>query len=151
MNARSDIWQGGRMVTDSQHISVSIDRSAGEVYDFASNPANLPAWAAGLGGSIELVDGQWVAQSPMGRVTVAFAPPNDYGVLDHDVTLPSGTTVYNPMRVIADGESSCEVVFTVRRQPGMSDEEFARDAAAVAADLATLKRVLEAAVTDAAQ
>jgi hypothetical protein len=34
-------------------------------------------------------------------------------------------------------------VFTLRRLPGMSDEEFERDAAAVTADLAALKTVLE--------
>lgn len=139
------------MAAYSRHVSEHIDRPVGQVYDFASNPANLPVWAAGLSGSIELIDGQWIAQSPLGRVTVAFAPRNDYGVLDHDVTLASGTRVYNPMRVIADGESSCEVVFTLRRQPEMSDEDFARDAEAVAADLATLKRLLEAPAADAAQ
>lgn len=72
----------------------------------------------------------------------AFVSHNAYGVLDHDVTLPSGETVYNPMRVIADG-TGCEVVFTLRRQPGMTDEDFARDADAVSADLTTLKEVLE--------
>ena len=36
-------------------------------------------------------------------------------------------------------------MFTLRRLPGMSDEEFARDANAVAADLTRLKRVLEGA------
>lgn len=126
----------------SRHISVSIERPAAEVYEFASNPANLPAWAAGLGTSVELVDGQWVADSPMGRVGVSFAPRNAFGVLDHDVTLPSGETVYNPMRVIADGSDRCEVVFTLRRRPGMTDAELAGDAAAVAADLARLERVL---------
>ena len=78
----------------------------------------------------------------MGRVVVAFAPRNEFGVLDHDVTLPSGETVYNPMRVTVDG-AGCEVVFTVRRRPGVSDEDLERDAAAVSADLSTLKRVLE--------
>ena len=34
-------------------------------------------------------------------------------------------------------------MFTVRRQPGMTDDEFDRDADAVRADLGTLKRVLE--------
>ncbi|HVL86220.1 MAG TPA: hypothetical protein VM367_18290 [Pseudonocardia sp.] len=47
------------------------------------------------------------------------------------------------MRVIVDGDG-CEVLFTLRRQPSMSDDEFDRDARAVAADLATLKRLLEA-------
>jgi Polyketide cyclase / dehydrase and lipid transport len=128
--------------SEGRHLSISIDRQASEVYDFVSNPANLPEWAAGLLSSIEEVDGQWVADSSMGRIVVRFAERNEYGVLDHDVTLPSGESVYNPMRVIADG-SGCEVVFTLRRQPGTSDADFERDADAVSADLAVLKRVLE--------
>ena len=130
------------MASDSRHISTHIDRLAKEVYDYASNPSNLPEWAPGLGSSVERLDGQWFVESPLGRVVVAFAPRNDFGVLDHDVTLPSGETVYNPMRVTVDG-TGCEVVFTLRRQPGMSDEDFERDADAVFADLGTLKRVLE--------
>ncbi|MGW4735297.1 SRPBCC family protein [Streptomyces shenzhenensis] len=128
---------------ESRHLSTYVDRSVADVYAYASDPANLPAWALGLGGSIERIDGQWVAESaPMGRVVVAFVPANDLGVLDHDVTLPSGETVYNPLRVIADGAGS-EVVFTLRLRPGTTDAEFQRDADMVAADLARLKEVLE--------
>ena len=127
---------------NSRHLSTHIDRAAPDVYDYASEPANLPAWAPGLGSSAEQVDGQWIVESPMGRVVVAFAPRNAFGVLDHDVTLPSGETFYNPMRVTVDGTGS-EVVFTLRRPPGMSDKDFQRDADAVLADLNTLKRVLE--------
>jgi Polyketide cyclase / dehydrase and lipid transport len=126
----------------SRHIGTHIDRPAQEVYDYASNPANMPEWAAGLGSSVEEVDGQWFMESPMGRIVVAFTPRNEFGVLDHSVTVPSGETFYNPMRVTADG-TGCEVVFTLRRQPGMSDEDFQRDADAVFADLVTLKRVME--------
>jgi len=130
------------MASESRHISAWIDQPVDEVYEYASDPANVPSWAPGLGSSVELIDGQWIAESPMGRVSLAFVPRNNYGVLDHDVTLPSGEIVYNPMRVIA-GETGCEVVFTLRRRPGMSEEDFARDADAVRADIATLKRVLE--------
>jgi Polyketide cyclase / dehydrase and lipid transport len=130
------------MATESEHISAWIDRSADEVYEYASDPANLPNWASGLGSSVARVDGQWVAESPMGRVAFAFVPRNDYGVLDHNVKLPSGEIVYNPMRVLA-AEAGCEVVFTLRRRPGVSDEEFARDANAVRADIARLKRLTE--------
>jgi hypothetical protein len=130
------------MTAESLHIGTRIDRPAAAVYDYASNPANLPAWATGLGASVEEVDGRWLAESPMGRVEVAFAARNPYGVLDHDVTLPSGETVHNPMRVIVDGPA-CEVVFTLRRRAGVTDAELRADAAAVAADLARLKRVLE--------
>lgn len=131
------------MPSDSRHIAEWIDRPAGAVYEYASDPAPLPDWAPGLGSSVERSGGQWFVATSMGRIGFAFAAHNDFGVLDHDVTLPSGEVVYNPMRVIADG-SGCEVVFTLRRRPGMTDAEFQEDAGAVAADLARLKRVLEA-------
>ncbi len=78
----------------------------------------------------------------MRRVGFAFVPRNQFGVLDCHVTLPSGEAFYDPMRVFPDG-NGCEVVFALRREAGMSDEDFERDAAAVIADLATLKHVLE--------
>lgn len=131
------------MATPSLHLGVRIDRSAAEVYDYVSRPAALPTWAAGLGSAIELREGRWFADSPLGRVEVVMAEPNPYGVVDHWVTLPTGETFYNPMRVIADGDG-CEVDFTLRRQPGASDADFQRDAAAVTGDLATLKGLLEA-------
>jgi hypothetical protein len=42
----------------------------------------------------------------MGRVGFAFAERNEYGVLDHEVTLPSGEVLYNPMRVVPDGSAA---------------------------------------------
>jgi Polyketide cyclase / dehydrase and lipid transport len=130
------------MTSESRHISERIDRPVDEVYDYASDPANLPQWAPGLGSSVENVDGKWFVETSMGRVGFSFVQRNEYGLLDHNVTLPSGEIIYNPMRVIRDG-SGCEVVFTLRRLPNVSDEEFERDAEAVAADLARLKELLE--------
>jgi len=130
------------MASESRHLSLSIDRRLDEVYSYLSNPANLPEWAPGLCRSVAQVDGQWVAESPMGRIVLAFAPRNDFGVLDHEVTVASGETFYNPLRVIADGHG-CEVVFTVRRLAGMGDQDFARDLEAVSADLTRLKGILE--------
>lgn len=127
---------------ESRHLAVRIDCPPEAAYAFASDPTRLPEWAPGLGTAVERVGDAWFVESPLGRVRLAFAPANDFGVLDHDVTLPSGEVFHNPMRVLRDGDG-CEIVFTVRRQDGMSDEEFARDVAAVAADLATLKDLLE--------
>ena len=95
------------------------------------------------GTSIERIGDQWFIGTGEGRVRVAFAERNPYGVLDHRVTLPSGEVISIPMRVIPDG-NACEVVFTLRRQPEMSDGDFERDTGLVHADLARLKRVLEA-------
>ena len=123
-------------------MSVHIDRPVADVYAFASDPANLPLWAAGLGSSVVGEDGHWFVETPGGRARVTFAPNNDYGVLDHDVVTPSGETVHVPLRAIADGDG-CEVIFTVRRSPGMTDADFERDAALVTGDLARLKSAME--------
>jgi len=130
------------MMFKSVHISISINRPPIEVYDFASNPENLPRWSAGLGGSIKNVNGDWIAESPMGRIKVKFADKNKFGILDHEVTLLSGEKFYNPMRVFPNNDSS-ELIFTLYRQPDMSDETFVKDADAVKMDLKKLKALLE--------
>ena len=87
----------------------------------------------------------WIADAPMGTVRVDFTPTNAHGVLDHVVELPTGERVYNPLRVVPAGidEARCEVVFTVRQRPGMSDEQFEADVAAVESDLERLRALLE--------
>lgn len=130
------------MTSGSRHLSVRIDRPVPEVYAFASEPRNLPRWAPGLGSAISEEDGGWFVETPEGRVRIRFVPRNDLGVLDHEVVTPSGETVHLPVRVIADGDGS-EVVFTLRRTPGMTDEELERDTALVTADLALLKQLVE--------
>ena len=130
-----------------RHVSVSIDRRPADVYDFAADPHHLPRWASGLAGSAPTPAGdEWIADAPMGRVRIRFTARNDLLVLDHDVTLPSGVTIHNPMRVLANGRGS-EVVFTLFRQPGTSDAKFAEDTKWVDKDLRTLKAVLEAPAT----
>ena len=122
----------------SRHLSTVIGASAEAVYEFVSDPGNLPKWAAGLAGSEVVRRGDdLVAESPMGTVTVRFVPRNTFGVVDHDVILPNGDTVHNPLRVLPHPEGA-EVVFTLR-QLSMSDDEFDRDARMVEEDLARLR------------
>jgi hypothetical protein len=125
-----------------KNISVSILRSPPDVYAFASEGENLSTWASGLGHSVRGLNGEWIADGPLGQIRVRFAAPNDLGVLDHDVVLPSEATVHNPMRVVPNGPGST-VIFTLLRLPGVSEGKFADDAKWVEKDLATLKGLLE--------
>jgi uncharacterized membrane protein len=91
------IGKKGDFMQDVQHISIYIDRRPNEVYEFASDPRNLPRWAAGLARSeVKREGNEWIVDAPFGKVRVKFAEQNTFGVMDHDVTLESGATVHNP-------------------------------------------------------
>ena len=126
----------------SRTLSVSIGRPSDKVYEFASNPENLPRWAKGLGKSVRKQGGEWIVETPQGPMKIRFAERNTLGVLDHYVTTPSGTEVYVPMRVLSNGAGS-EVLFTLFRLPDASDERYAEDMRMVERDLRTLKDLLE--------
>jgi hypothetical protein len=119
------------------HVAVEIACPAETVYAFVREPSNLPLWAAGLSTGIAEVNGAWVSDSPMGRVTVAFVPDNPFLVLDHDVTLPDGTVVTNPLRALGNGDR-CELIFTIRGDGAAADADLVRG------DLVRLRTLLEA-------
>jgi hypothetical protein len=126
----------------SRTLSVSIRCSPGKVYEFVTNPQNLPKWAQGLGQSVRKQNSDWIVDTPQGPMKVLFANQNRFGVMDHYVTTPSGLEVYVPMRVLANGSGS-EVIFTLFRLPDMSDEKYAEDMQLVERDLRALKDILE--------
>ncbi|MEO5709111.1 MAG: SRPBCC family protein [Nocardioidaceae bacterium] len=113
-------------MSHSRHLSVHVDRPVDEVYSYLCDPSRLSEWAAGVSPDVE----------------VRFAPPNPYGVADHDVSLPDGTVISVPLRVLPDGDGA-EVVFTLRRAPGADDAAFEADDTAVRTDLETLRQRLE--------
>ena len=126
----------------SRTLSVTIAHPWTEVYAYASDPRNMHHWAAGLGQDFAPDGDGWAFHDPGGhRIRLTFTPPNIYGVLDHDVFTPTGV-VHSTMRVMPNGEGA-EVTFLLLQLPGMTDTEFARDAAAVQKDLETLKGILE--------
>lgn len=133
------------MVTllQSRNLSVSINRNAKDVYDFICVPENFPRWASGLGKSLRKADGEWIADTAQGPVKVRFTERNEFGILDHWVSLKPGVQIYIPMRVIANGNGS-ELIFTLFRLADMSDEQFSADAEWVMRDLTSLKNLLEA-------
>ena len=127
---------------NSRTITCSINKPPATVYEFASNPENLPQWVRSFCMWVRKTGDDWQMETPSGWVGIRFVLANEFGVLDHVVMLPDGQSILNPMRVVANGEGS-EVMFTLFQLPGMSDEQFAEDAGMVKADLQTLKVVLE--------
>jgi len=127
---------------ESRTIAVRIDRPFDEAYEFLVVPTNWNQWAFGLGRNIRRAQDGWIADSDGGVAAVQFTPRNAFGVVDHTVTRPSGQRVYVPMRLIANG-NGCELLFTLFREPGISDARFASDSDFVQRDLTRLKQLLE--------
>jgi hypothetical protein len=128
---------------DSQTISISIDRPCRAVYDAIWRPEDFAKWASGLAQSALEPDGQqWTGQGPEGPITVRFTPYNPYGVMDHFVGSGAAAEIYVPMRVIANGQGAV-VSLVLFRQPDMSDDRYAADAAWIRRDLMALKALFE--------
>lgn len=127
---------------ESRTLSVRIDQPFARVYEFMVDPGNWNQWAFGLGKSLRQSNGGWIADSDGGIVKVRFTARNPYGVLDHTVIRSSGAQVYVPMRLIANG-SGCELLFTLFREPGISDDRYDSDGNFVQRDLDRLKALLE--------
>lgn len=131
------------MAWPARHITRFIARNPAEVLAFLADHRNLPKWAAGLSTGITEEAGVVVSESPMGKVQVRFAAGAELGIFDHDVTLPDGKTFHNPLRVLKNDGGS-EVVFTLYRLPGVTDDAYEADAATIAGDLERLEAALSA-------
>jgi hypothetical protein len=143
--------QGADMTYETRVLSITVAQALARVSAYLSDPRNFPQWASGLAGGLDAVaedasageDGSlWRASSPAGEVSVRFTPANDHGVADHWVLLPDGTTVYVPLRAVANG-SGTEVSLMLFRLPSMDALKFEEDTQWVMRDLRRLKDVLE--------
>ena len=127
---------------ESRTLSVRINRPLRVAEEFLANPENWNQWAHGLGKSIRRSQGRWIADEQDGSIEVRFTPKNKFGVVDHYLRRKSGLEIYVPMRLIENGRG-CELLFTLFRDPGISDETYAADQEYVRQDLNALKKILE--------
>ena len=123
--------------------SVSIRHEWRSLYERIWRPEFFPKWASGLSDSELHQDGEdWVASGPEGLIRVQFTAYNDHGVMDHFVDAGDGDFVHIPLRVVQNGDGA-EVMLTLFRQPGMTDEKFSADAKWIMRDLRALKALVE--------
>jgi hypothetical protein len=61
--------------------------------------------------------------------------------MDHTVSSGDGTAIYVPLRVVRNGDGA-EVLLTLFRVPGMTDDKFAADEDWVRRDLLALKALV---------
>ncbi len=102
----------------------------------------MPLWASGLASGLSRMARIGSPKALSAPSASASHPATNSGVIDHTVTIESGLKVHNALRVVPNGDG-CEVMFTLLKLPGMTDEQFAADAAHVQKDLSTLKSLME--------
>jgi len=129
-------------LSQSKTLNVSINADPKKVYDFVSDPENMPNWAGAFCQSVGKVRGEWVIKTPEGPMRIRFCQKNEFGILDHFVSPAPGAEIFVPMRVVPNGSGS-EIIFTLFRMPDMTDEKFTEDIKWVRRDLESLKTVLE--------
>jgi hypothetical protein len=112
------------------------------VVAFLSDMQNRKTWAPWIRSVAKSSPRDWTLETEAGLMKVHFVEPNSFGVLDHHVTLASGVTVLNAMRVLPNGTGS-ELVMVLFQSPATSTSEFERDIQAVTDDFARIKQAAE--------
>jgi hypothetical protein len=124
-------------------VHISILAAPKSVVAFLTDMENWKTWAPWVRSVTRQSEGSWSLDTTDGAMTVQFVEPNSFGILDHRVTLASGMTMHNAMRVVPNGSGS-ELEMVVMQSPEMSTEQFDQDLQAVTDDFARLKTAAEA-------
>ena len=139
--------RGPIQVRRAEVVHVSILAPARQVIAFLVDVHNWSAWAPWIRSVSRSSERDWTVGTDSGPLHFHFVEQNTLGVLDHEVTLPSGMRVFNSMRVLPN-DSGSELVLVLFQSPDTSTEEFERDIQAVRDDLARIKELSEAAAAE---
>ena len=123
------------MRADTQSITVPV--SAEEAFDFLAQPENLPRWAVGFARSIRREGDAWIVQTAQGEMPVRVVADATRGTIDFHLGAAPGLEAVAYSRVVPN-DSGAEFIFTQLQLPGMADEVFAAQRAALAEELTIL-------------
>lgn len=128
------------MRTETQ--TVSIETAGARVFDFVSNPENLPRWAKGFCTSLRREEGRWIVSSPRGEIALRMTTDAKLGVVDFHLSPAPGIESVAASRVVQRGQG-CAYIFTFHQTPGMPDEDFESQRRTLAGELRILKDLME--------
>ena len=121
--------------------TLTVDRSAGEVFDYFKDMKNLEA-----GGAIKSLRkaerGWWKGETPAGSMKIRHAAVSkEHGILDH-VFVGGGLTWDVFVRVISNHRGAT-VSWTFVRPDGMTDSQFEEQLKAFDAEIASWSKDIE--------
>jgi hypothetical protein len=125
------------MTMQADTKTVTLPASAEDAFTFLANPANLPRWAVGFARGIRREGEEWIVQTAQGEMPIRIAADAARGTIDFHMRVASEVEAIAYSRVVPN-DSGAEYVFTQFQSPGMTDEVFAGQRAALAEELALL-------------
>jgi polyketide cyclase/dehydrase/lipid transport protein len=126
--------------------SVRIDAPPDHVFDFVSDPENLPRWAVGFCRAIRrdpTATDRWIVTTAQDDVPVRYVAERSLGVVDFVLSPAPGTEVTAFSRVLPSG-TGAEYVFTQLQPAGMPDDAFDAQVHALIEELQLLRAHLHA-------
>ena len=123
------------MRADTQAITLPANTE--DAFAFLAEPENLPRWAVGFARGIRREGEEWLVQTLQGEIPVRVAADPARGTIDFHMAVAPGVEAVAYSRVLPNA-SGAEYVFTQFQGPGMADEVFAAQRAALAEELAIL-------------
>ena len=123
------------MRADTQSITLPV--SFEEAFAFLAEPENLPRWAVGFARGIRREGDDWIVQTAQGEMPIRVVADALQGTIDFQMRVAPGLEAVAYSRIVPN-DSGAEYVFTQFQLPGMSDEVFAAQQAALAEELAIL-------------
>src|SRR5918995_503083 len=123
------------MRADTQ--TITLPANAEDAFTFLAQPENLPRWAVGFARGIRREGDGWIVETPQGEIPIRIAADATRGTIDFQMRVAPGLEAVAYSRVVPN-ESGAEYVFTQIQMPGMTDEVFAAQRAALAEELAIL-------------
>jgi hypothetical protein len=125
------------MTKRSNTRAVTIPASVEEVFAFLGDPGNLPRWAVGFARGIRRDGDEWIVQTAAGEFPIRYRIDAERGTIDIHTTVAPGVVSSAYSRVLENG-SGAEFVFTHFQEPGMPDDVFEGQRAALEEELALL-------------
>ena len=131
------------MHADTQTVTLPV--SFEEAFAFLAEPENLSRWAVGFARSIRREGDDWIVQTAQGEMPIRVVADAVRGTIDFQMRVAPGLEAVAYSRVVPN-DSGAEYVFTQIQMPGMTDEVFAAQRAALTEELASLPILFRAQV-----
>ncbi len=132
------------MHADTQTITLPV--SSEDAFAFLVEPENLPRWAVGFARGIRREGEAWIVLTAHGEMPVRVIADAVHGTIDFHMRVAPGLEAIAYSRVVPN-DSGAEYVFTQFHLPGMADEVFAAQRAALAEELSILPVLFRAQMT----